>query len=89
METYPGKDDLVRVVEVRTTTGEFVRAIHHLCLLEGIDVKTNSKDPALLVSVEDGTMKTDRRGIAYARGPERSTLYIRSFRKFVHFSRVK
>jgi len=45
IETYPGKDDLVRVVKIRMMLGEFVRAVHQLYLLEPIDDKTNSKDP--------------------------------------------
>ena len=55
-ETYPGKDDLVRVVKIRTASGEFKRAVHQLCLLEAVDAKT--EDPASLVSGEDGTAKT-------------------------------
>ena len=32
IETFPGKDDLVQVVKVRTASGEFLRAVHQLCL---------------------------------------------------------
>ena len=31
---FPGKDGLVRVVEVKTAAGLYTRAIHRLCLLE-------------------------------------------------------
>ena len=55
-ETYPGKDELVRVVKIRTASGEFKRAVHQLCLLEALDAKT--KDPTSFVSGEDGTAKT-------------------------------
>jgi hypothetical protein len=34
VETYPGKDDLVRTVKVKTKAGEFVRPIQKLCMLE-------------------------------------------------------
>ena len=54
-ETYPGKDELVRVVNIRTTSGKFKRAVHQLWLLEGVDAKT--KDLTSLVSGENGTAK--------------------------------
>ena len=52
-ETYPGKDDLVRVVKIRTATGEFKRAVHQLCLLEAVEGRKQShfakqSTPALL-----------------------------------------
>ena len=34
VETYPGSDGLVRTVKVKTKSGEFVRPIQKLCLLE-------------------------------------------------------
>lgn len=34
METYPGSDGLVRTVKVKTKSGDFVRPIQKLCLLE-------------------------------------------------------
>ena len=56
-ETFPGKDNLVRVAKIQTSSGEFTRAVHQLCLLEKIDFKTNSNDPKSLVSGEDGAAK--------------------------------
>ena len=56
-ETFPGKDNLVRVAKIQTSSGEFTRAVHQLCLLEEIDFKTNSNDSKSLVSGEDGAAK--------------------------------
>jgi hypothetical protein len=33
METYPGKDGLVRVAKVKTGKGEYTRPIHKMCLI--------------------------------------------------------
>ena len=56
IETFPGKDNLVRVAMVRTSSGEFTRAVHQLCLLEEINFKTSLNDPESLVSGEDRTL---------------------------------
>jgi hypothetical protein len=37
VETHPGADGLVRSAKVTTKAGVFVRSVHKLCLLEGID----------------------------------------------------
>ena len=34
VNVYPGKDKMVRSLEVQTPNGEFVRPSGHLCLLE-------------------------------------------------------
>ena len=34
IEVFPGADDLVRTVRVKTQAGSFVRPVHKLCLLE-------------------------------------------------------
>ena len=49
-KTYPGMDNLVRVVDVETQDGVYRRAIHTLCLLGSPDEKWNSlPDPGRLV----------------------------------------
>ena len=62
-ETYPGKDDLVRVVKIRTATGEFKRAVHQLCLLEAVEGRKQShfakqSTPALLPASKPATPPT-------------------------------
>ena len=39
-------------VKIRTTSGEFGRAVHLPCLLEEVDVKTNSKTTTSLISAD-------------------------------------
>lgn len=36
IETFPGKDGLVRSVRLKTSSGELSRPVHKLCLLEGV-----------------------------------------------------
>ena len=42
VESYPGLDKLVRVVDVKTSDRIYKRAIHTLCLLTPIEEKTGS-----------------------------------------------
>ena len=41
---YPGRDSLVRVVDVRTEENLYRRAIHILCLLDSPEEKTDEQN---------------------------------------------
>ena len=44
IEKYEGKDGLVRTVKLRTATGEIVRPVAMLCLLEGVNQAHSEKN---------------------------------------------
>ena len=44
IEIFPGQNGLVRVVNVRTERGVFVRPVNRLCLFEAVD--SSPSDPA-------------------------------------------
>ena len=50
IEVFPGSDGLVRVVKVRTESGDYLRAIHRLVLLEpssaSVPLTSGENDPA-------------------------------------------
>ena len=55
-KTYPGTDNLVRVVDVESKDGIYRRAIHTLCLLGSPDEEENSLTVGSSVRVcSDGT----------------------------------
>jgi len=53
IEAFPGSDGLVRVVKVKIGSGEYLRAIHRLVLLE------SSSASVLLTSGENVPAKID------------------------------
>ena len=44
METFPAPDGVVRVVRVRTATGEVTRPVTKLCLLETTDSEVSASE---------------------------------------------